>query len=268
MVWRNHSVASPTAHQQPVTRRDGSGDASDAGGSTDHDSPPRGFPGTERSPSGAEPSVARSGQRWLGVAFVGRREVERALPPGSGALRSADAALATIPQPWVIQVIFSLIIVFRVVGGCGREQRGQQPAHHDRERGSKSRSSSFSVQRRDEPRAGVPGGLQGQFTPDAQRPRTSAAARSTGLIDRAVLGQPVAEAQLSIDDQELRDSIVDSPAFQVGGRFNKEHYLRVPRSAVSRRATSRARSARTRAVESPRVRGRRPLVAVSDDDAA
>ena len=72
---------------------------------------------------------------------------------------------------------------------------------------------------------------KGQFTPEMRQAMNLRQRALDGLIDRAVLVAQAEKLGFVIDDQELRDSIVDSPAFQLGGRFNKEHYLRVLRSA-------------------------------------
>ena len=72
---------------------------------------------------------------------------------------------------------------------------------------------------------------KGQFTPEMRQAMNLRQRALDGLIDRAVLVSQAEKLGFLIDDQELRDSIVDSPAFQLGGRFNKEHYLRVLRSA-------------------------------------
>lgn len=52
-----------------------------------------------------------------------------------------------------------------------------------------------------------------------------------GLIDRAVLTEQAKALGLEISDDELRDVLLGTPAFQRDGRFNKEQYMRVLRGA-------------------------------------
>lgn len=68
------------------------------------------------------------------------------------------------------------------------------------------------------------------MTPEVKKALNLRQRALDGLIDRMVLVNEADRLGLVVEDQELRDSIVDSPAFQVGGRFNKEQYLRVLRS--------------------------------------
>jgi len=72
---------------------------------------------------------------------------------------------------------------------------------------------------------------RGNMTPEMRQALNLRQRALDGLIDRMVLVNQAEQLGLGIDDQELRDSIVDSPSFQLGGRFSKEQYLRVLRSA-------------------------------------
>lgn len=71
---------------------------------------------------------------------------------------------------------------------------------------------------------------RGNMTPEVKKALNLRQRALDGLIDRMVLVTQAEKLGYGVDDQELRDAIVDSPGFQVGGRFNKDQYLRVLRS--------------------------------------
>jgi len=71
--------------------------------------------------------------------------------------------------------------------------------------------------------------LKGQFTPELRKGLNLRQRALDSLVDREVLAERAEQLGLAIGDQELRDSIATNPAFQVGGRFSKEAYLRALR---------------------------------------
>lgn len=71
--------------------------------------------------------------------------------------------------------------------------------------------------------------LKGQFTPELRKGLNLRQRALDSLIDREVLAERAEQLGLTIGDQELRDSIATNPAFLVGGRFDKEAYLRALR---------------------------------------
>ncbi|MBY0277033.1 SurA N-terminal domain-containing protein [Candidatus Binatia bacterium] len=134
-------------------------------------------------------------------------------------------------QSRVIQVIFSLIIAVFVLWGVGAVVNEGSPLTTIASVDGKP-IEQLSVQRAEMNLAqAYREAYKGQFTPEMRKAMNLRQRALDGLIDRAVLVNQAQKLGYVIDDQELRDSIVDSPAFQVGGRFNKEHYLRVLRSA-------------------------------------
>ena len=134
-------------------------------------------------------------------------------------------------QSRVIQVIFSLIIAVFVLWGVEAVVSGGSPLTTIATVDGKP-IEQLSIQRAEMNLAqAYREAYRGQFTPEMRKAMNLRQRALDGLIDRAVLVNQSQKLGYVIDDQELRDSIVDSPAFQVGGRFNKEHYLRVLRSA-------------------------------------
>lgn len=134
-------------------------------------------------------------------------------------------------QSRVIQVIFSLIIAVFVLWGVGAVVNEGSPLTTIASVDGKP-IEQLSIQRAEMNLAqAYREAYKGQFTPEMRKAMNLRQRALDGLIDRAVLVNQSQKLGYVIDDQELRDSIVDSPAFQVGGRFNKEHYLRVLRSA-------------------------------------
>lgn len=134
-------------------------------------------------------------------------------------------------QSRVIQVIFSLIIAVFVLWGVGAVVNEGSPLTTIASVDGKP-IEQLSIQRAEMNLAqAYREAYKGQFTPEMRKAMNLRQRALDGLIDRAVLINQSQKLGFVIDDQELRDSIVDSPAFQVGGRFNKEHYLRVLRSA-------------------------------------
>ncbi|MFM7140584.1 MAG: SurA N-terminal domain-containing protein [Alphaproteobacteria bacterium] len=73
--------------------------------------------------------------------------------------------------------------------------------------------------------------LKGQFTPEIRKGLNLRQRALDSLIDREVLAERAEQLGFTIGDQELRDSIATNPAFLVGGRFDKEAYLRALRYA-------------------------------------
>jgi len=73
--------------------------------------------------------------------------------------------------------------------------------------------------------------LKGQFTPEMRKGLNLRQRALDSLIDREVLAERAEQMGFTIGDQELRDSIATNPAFLVGGRFNKDAYLRALRYA-------------------------------------
>lgn len=134
-------------------------------------------------------------------------------------------------QSRVIQVIFSLIIAVFVLWGVGAVVNEGSPLTTIASVDGKP-IELLSIQRAEMNLAqAYREAYKGQFTPEMRKAMNLRQRALDGLIDRAVLVNQAQKLGYLVDDQELRDSIVDSPAFQVGGRFNKEHYLRVLRSA-------------------------------------
>jgi peptidyl-prolyl cis-trans isomerase D len=134
-------------------------------------------------------------------------------------------------QSKVIQVIFSLIIAVFVLWGVGAVVNEGSPLTMIASVDGKP-IEQLSVQRAEMNLAqAYREAYKNQFTPEMRKAMNLRQRALDGLIDRAVLVNQAHQLGYGVDDQALRDSIVDSPAFQVGGRFNKEHYLRVLRSA-------------------------------------
>lgn len=71
---------------------------------------------------------------------------------------------------------------------------------------------------------------KGNMTPEVKQALNLRQRALDGLIDRMVLVDQADRLGLIVDDQELRDDLVDNPSFQSGGRFSKDQYLRVLRS--------------------------------------
>jgi peptidyl-prolyl cis-trans isomerase D len=72
---------------------------------------------------------------------------------------------------------------------------------------------------------------QGRFTPEMQKSLNLRQRALDGLIDRRVMMDEADRLGLRIEDQQLRDQITTSPAFQLDGRFSKDLYLRVLRAS-------------------------------------
>lgn len=68
-----------------------------------------------------------------------------------------------------------------------------------------------------------------KFTPEMRQALNLRQRALDGLIDRRVLAGQAARLGLGVGDQELRDAIASNPAFQGGGGFSKETYLRALR---------------------------------------
>ncbi len=169
-------------------------------------------------------------------------------------------------QSRVIQVIFSLIIAVFVLWGVGAVVNEGSPLTTIASVDGKP-IEQLSVQRAEMNLAqAYREAYKGQFTPEMRKAMNLRQRALDGLIDRAVLVNQSQKLGYIVDDQELRDSIVDSPAFQVGGRFSKEHYLRVLRSAGLTPGDFESAKREDLAVERlQNVIG--DNVAISDDDA-
>jgi len=134
-------------------------------------------------------------------------------------------------QSRVIQVIFFLIIAVFVLWGVEAVVSGGSPLTTIATVDGQP-IEQISIQRAEMNLAqAYRDAYKGQFTAEMQKAMNLRQRALDGLIDRAVLAGQAEKLGYQIDDQELRDSIVDSPAFQVGGRFSKDQYLRVLRSA-------------------------------------
>jgi peptidyl-prolyl cis-trans isomerase D len=70
-----------------------------------------------------------------------------------------------------------------------------------------------------------------RFTPEIKESLNLRQQALDGLIDRYLLIDRAKALGLEISDQQLLDGIVDNPSFQRDGRFDKELYLRILRSA-------------------------------------
>ena len=70
-----------------------------------------------------------------------------------------------------------------------------------------------------------------QFTQEVRESMKLRDQALNGLIDRAVLVEQARELGLEISDDELRDVILGTPAFQRDGRFDKEQYMRALRGS-------------------------------------
>ncbi len=68
-----------------------------------------------------------------------------------------------------------------------------------------------------------------RFTPEVRAGLNLRQKALDVLIDRRILGNHAARLGITVSDQELRDAIAGNPAFQSGGRFSKESYLRALR---------------------------------------
>ncbi|MBM4242559.1 MAG: hypothetical protein FJ148_01935 [Deltaproteobacteria bacterium] len=134
-------------------------------------------------------------------------------------------------QSRVIQVIFFLIIAVFVLWGVEAVVSGGSPLTTIATVDGQP-IEQISIQRAEMNLAqAYRDAYKGQFTPEMQKAMNLRQRALDGLIDRAILAGQAEKLGYQIDDQELRDSIVDNPAFQLGGRFNKDQYLRVLRSA-------------------------------------
>lgn len=71
---------------------------------------------------------------------------------------------------------------------------------------------------------------RGNMTPEMKQALNLRQRALDGLIDRMVLVDQAHQLGLVVDDQELRDDLIDNPSFQLGGRFSKDQYMRVLRS--------------------------------------
>jgi peptidyl-prolyl cis-trans isomerase D len=69
------------------------------------------------------------------------------------------------------------------------------------------------------------------FTPELKASLNLRQQALNGLVDRLVLIDRAKELGLEISDQQLLDAIIDNPSFQRDGRFDKDLYLRILRSA-------------------------------------
>ena len=134
-------------------------------------------------------------------------------------------------QSRVIQVIFFLIIAVFVLWGVGAVVNGGSPLTTVATVDGRP-IEQIAVQRAEvNLTQAYREAYKGNMSPEMRKALNIRQRALDGLIDRLVLVSQAERLGLKIDDQELRDSIVDSPSFQLGGRFNKEHYLRVLRSA-------------------------------------
>jgi peptidyl-prolyl cis-trans isomerase D len=134
-------------------------------------------------------------------------------------------------QSRVIQVIFIMIIAVFMLWGVGAVVNGGSPLTTVATVDGRP-IEQIAVQRAElNLTQAYREAYKGNMSPEVRKALNIRQRALDGLIDRLVLVTQADKLGLKIDDQELRDSIVDSPSFQLGGRFNKEHYLRVLRSA-------------------------------------
>jgi peptidyl-prolyl cis-trans isomerase D len=134
-------------------------------------------------------------------------------------------------QSRVIQVIFFIIIAVFVLWGVGAVVNGGNPLTTVATVDGRP-VEQIAVQRAEmNLTQAYRDAYKGQMSPELMKALNLRQRALDGLIDRLVLVNQAERLGIKIDDQELRDSIVDSPSFQLGGRFNKEHYMRVLRSA-------------------------------------
>jgi peptidyl-prolyl cis-trans isomerase D len=134
-------------------------------------------------------------------------------------------------QSRAIQVIFFLIIAVFVLWGVGAVVNGGSPLTTVATVDGKP-IEQLSVQRAEiNLTQAYRDAYKGNMTPELKKALNLRQRALDGLIDRLVLVNQAQRLGIKIDDQELRDAIVDSPSFQMGGRFSKDYYLRVLRSA-------------------------------------
>lgn len=134
-------------------------------------------------------------------------------------------------QSRVIQIIFFIIIAVFVLWGVGAVVNGGSPLTTVATVDGRP-IEQIAVQRAEmNLTQAYRDAYKGNMSPELKKALNLRQRALDGLIDRLVLVNQAEHLGIKIDDQELRDAIVDSPSFQLGGRFNKEHYMRLLRSA-------------------------------------
>jgi len=133
-------------------------------------------------------------------------------------------------QSKVIQLVFFLIIAVFVLWGVEAVVSGGSPLTTIATVNGRP-IEQISIQRAElNLSQAYRDAYKGNMTPEMKQALNLRQRALDGLIDRMVLVDQAEKLGLIIDDQELRDDLVDNPSFQMGGRFSKDQYLRVLRS--------------------------------------